>query len=220
MPSYVLLAGHHMSDTYAKYAAVCTKFYELTADADNVSRFAFSGANCKPGQRTLFVGSMFHVARSLAALGLDLSVVDYSNEMVEIGSLALPPTPVCKADLRKLPFESQFDAIFVIGRVFSHMVDDADVAGALESCRRAGKKGARLFFDSYETSRIQHTGYFNGETKCSDSDTEILRRSSTTKLSDNPGPWALPIQCPRGDIATCGVTMLRPQFSALSSPHQ
>lgn len=126
------------------------------------------------------------MARGLSVRGLHMTVVDYTDDMVEVGRGKLPGIRVEKADLRSLPYSAEFDSVFLIGRVFTHMTSDDDLAMALTACRRALKKDGRLFFDNYEDSKIQRTDYFNGLVKCSDVETSIERRSTTTKISDTP----------------------------------
>jgi ubiquinone/menaquinone biosynthesis C-methylase UbiE len=173
-------------DTYKKYAGICVRFYELTAPQENVGNFIFEKSKCKPGQKVLFVGGMFHLAKALADRGLEVTVVDYTDEMVGMGRAKLVSIPVSKADLRSLPFTSTFDLIFAVGRVFTHMITEADLSQALNSCYRAVKPNGALFFDNYESSKIQRTTYFNGEVACSDGLTNISRRSSTLLLTETP----------------------------------
>jgi len=175
-----------MSDTYSVHAHICAKFYELNLDAQAVARFVFERSGSVPGQMALFVGGMFEVAAALSSLGLDLTVVDYTDEMVEVGKLRLPQCNVTKADLRALPFHEAFDTVFVVGRVFTHMVTNEDLTAALASCRRALKPQGRLFADNYEDSRIQVTDYFNGTIEAKDNRCTIVRVSTTERLSGAP----------------------------------
>jgi SAM-dependent methyltransferase len=175
-----------MTSTYSKQAKICTKFYELTLDTNLVGEFVFSKSRVEAGQKALFVGGMFEIARFLANQGLDLRIIDYTEEMVEIGKEALPHLEISKADLRQLPFTNMFDYIFVVGRVFTHMISDEDLISALNSCHRSLKEGGRLFFDNYEDSKIQVTNYFNGTINCSDTNIKITRSSSTELISNKP----------------------------------
>jgi ubiquinone/menaquinone biosynthesis C-methylase UbiE len=175
-----------MSDTYARYAAICTKFYELTTNSASTGEFVFQKSQASPGQRVLFVGGMFGVAAALLAKGLSVTVVDYTDEMVEIGKDRVPGATVSKADLRALPFESEFDLVLVVGRVFTHMLTDDDLSHAIKGCKRALRKGGALFADNYEDTRVQQTSYFNGQIEGKDHSSHIVRQSSTTRLSEKP----------------------------------
>lgn len=177
-------------DTYSKHAEICAKFYELAIDAESTSTFVFEKSRAAPekeaGEKALFIGGMFQVAKGLIDKGLNLTVVDYTDQMVNIGKAKLLGTQVEKADLRSLPYLQQFDIIFAIGRVFTHMTTDEDLHKALSACRKSLKKGGRLFFDNYEDTKIQKTKYFNGTIRCHQGTTTIQRTSSTTKISDSP----------------------------------
>ena len=106
--------------------------------------------------------------------------------MVLQGISRLPSTRVMKADLRDLPFENQFDSIFVIGRVFTHMLTNDDARSALGSLQRSLKNGGVVFMDNYEDSKIRETDYFNGRITVSNSNIEIVRDSSTEFVSEQP----------------------------------
>lgn len=140
----------------------------------------------KAGDRVLFVGGMFEIANCLLQHGVDLTVVDYSAEMVSLAQGRFPGTRVEKTDLRSLPYENEFDFVFVVGRVFTHMISDDDLRLALCSCRKALRREGMLFFDNYEDSKIEITNYFNGELCLRNATTEIRRRSTTTRLSNSP----------------------------------
>lgn len=89
-----------MTDTYSKYADVCTKFYSLTLDSKNVAQFIFNKSRAIAGQNVLFVGGMFEVASELIKLGLNLTFVDYTNEMIKIAKSKFPDNQVLKSDKR------------------------------------------------------------------------------------------------------------------------
>jgi SAM-dependent methyltransferase len=175
-----------MTDTYSAHAAICAKFYELTLSARQVADFVFAKGRVAIGDRALFVGGMFSIAGELALRGLSLTVVDYTDEMVAIGTSRLPNCRVQKSDLRALPFHEEFDTIFVVGRVFTHMILDADLLAALESCRRSLRPNGKLLVDNYEDSRIQVTDYFNGRIDARDDTSTITRISTTSRVSEVP----------------------------------
>jgi SAM-dependent methyltransferase len=175
-----------MTNTYSAHAAICSKFYELTLNARHVADFVFAKGRAVNGEKALFVGGMFEIAGELALRGLSLTVVDYTDEMVAVGASRLPNCCVQKSDLRNLPFHETFDTIFVVGRVFTHMIPDADLLTALESCRRSLKPNGKLLVDNYEDSRIQVTDYFNGRIDAQDDQATISRISTTERLSEVP----------------------------------
>lgn len=172
--------------TYSKHAEICTRFYDLTVDSEEVGSFVYSRSRSRPGERSLFIGGFFDVARSLASRGIDIAAVDYTDEMVEVGKKKLPGSRVEKADLRSLPYTDEFDCVFVVGRVFTHMIEATDLEQAFTGCRRSLRAGGRLFFDNYEDTKIQRTKYFNGLVSCGDKRAIIERRSSTTRISEQP----------------------------------
>ena len=175
-----------MKNTYTQHANICAKFYSLTLDALTVGQFIFQASRSTPGDKILFVGSMFDIAKYLIGKGLDLTLVDYTDEMVKLAKIALPQIRIEKADIKAMPFEQEFDLIFVVGRVFTHMISETDLLLAIKSCKRALKPNGKLFVDNYEDSRIQKTSYFNGKISCQNETCKIIRNSTTTLLSQIP----------------------------------
>lgn len=173
-----------MSDTYSKYAEICTKFYELTLNADEVARFLLSKIRAEKAKNALFIGGMIDVAKNLNHLALTL--VDYTDEMTALAKSKLPNAKIFKADLRALPFYSEFDLVFVIGRVFTHMLTESDLDSAILSCKESLKPGGRLLIDNYESTKIQKTTYFNGEVVCTEKNVQIKRDSKTELVSLDP----------------------------------
>ena len=175
-----------MACTYERHAKICHKFYQLTVDATNVAKFILARSLAQPPARALFVGGMFDIAAALSRDGFTLSLVDYSREMVALGRAAHPDLQVEQADLRALPYQAEFDYLFVVGRVFTHMISDQDLLSALHSCRRALRPAGCLFFDNYESSKIRVTEYFNGEIVVKSDQGIIKRVSSTSLISKSP----------------------------------
>ena len=175
-----------MTNTYKEHGDVCAKFYQLTVDANAVAQFLLRNSPIRPSERALFVGGMFDIAGALHRHGLEMTVVDYTSEMVALGREALPGVRVEQADLRTLPYEGEFDHVFVVGRVFTHMISDDDLRRGLTSCRKALRGEGYLFFDNYEDSKIQVTSYFNGSVRAESTESTIERTSTTTLLSKSP----------------------------------
>jgi len=175
-----------MTDTYSDFSDICTRFYDLVVDAQEVAEFVHSKVQGYGPRRCLFIGGFFLVAQELQKLGLDLVVADYTEDMVREARLRLPNIQVEVADLRELPFENEFDAVFVIGRVFTHMLTNEDSSNALRGIHRSLRSGGVALVDNYEDSKIQVTDYFNGRVAVSDSTIEIVRESTTQLVSETP----------------------------------
>ena len=175
-----------MTETYSDFSDICAKFYDLIIDPKEVAHFAYSKVKDFKPRKSLFVGSFFLVARELQKLGLDLVVTEYTEEMIQEGRQRLPNTPIECADLRKLPFCEKFDAVFVIGRVFTHMLTPEDSSHALISIHNSLKPGGVTLIDNYEDTKIRLTDYLNGRISVANSSIEIIRDSSTELISTRP----------------------------------
>ncbi len=173
--------------TYSDFADICVRFYDLLIDPAQVAEFLLSISGEHTPKSGLFVGGFFLVARELQNRGISLQVTDYTEDMLEQGrSRLLPDTRLTQADLRDLPFEEEFDLIFVIGRVFTHMLSEEDCSAALNSIHSALRPGGLLILDNYESSKIQKTDYFNARISVEDPSIVIERDSTTHLVSDKP----------------------------------
>ncbi len=175
-----------MTKTYSSNSYVCAKFYDLVVDPKEVADFVFSKVVDYKPENCLFAGGFFLVARELQKLGLTITLVDYSDDMINKAHKRLSNTGTVVADLRELPFKEEFDAVFVIGRVFTHMLSPEDSSNALKSIHQSLKPGGLALVDNYEDNKIQVTRYFNGAITVSDSAVEIVRKSSTNLISRDP----------------------------------
>lgn len=174
------------TNLYSDLAKICVKFYELSTNANEISGFIEHRVSRFKPKKILFIGGFFFVAKELVKRGYDMTIVDYTDEMVDEGKKLLPNIRIIKADIRKLPFENEFDAVLVIGRVFTHMYSDKDLENALQNIRKSLKSDGILLFDNYENTKIMKTKYFNGKIDVRDKNIRIIRNSSTEQLSKKP----------------------------------
>ncbi len=174
------------ANLYSNLAGICAKFYDLAIDAGEVADFVDARISRFKPRKVLFIGGFFSVAKELIRKGYSLTVADYTDEMVEEGMKRLPGTRVVRADIRDLPFESEFDSVLVIGRVFTHMYSEDDLKRAFRAIARSLKPGGILLFDNYEDTKIRRTGYFNGRITVKDDDIDIIRDSTTRMVSEAP----------------------------------
>ncbi len=175
-----------MNDTPNPEAEVRAAFQRLSVDSGAVARFVFRCSEAFPGNKTLFVGNLFDVAGKLHESGLDVTVVDSSDEMVAIGRARSPGYAIEKADLRELAYDAEFDLMVVVGRVFTHFTTEEDLRSAIASCRMALKPGGKLFFDNYENDKIDGAEYFNGQLEVSDGADRIVRIATSESISEDP----------------------------------
>ena len=141
-----------MNRTYGTHSDICTRFYDLVYDPDLVARFILDKLDPLSAKSGLFIGGMFLIAKQLISCGIDLTISDYSDEMIVQGNQRLPESNFVLADLKALPFKNQFDSILVVGRVFTHMLTDLDASNALRGIYESLRSGGII---SSITMRIQ-----------------------------------------------------------------
>ncbi len=175
-----------MTATYSDFARICTLFYDYTNNAEATAKFVEKKIERFRPKKVLFIGGFFLVAKELARKGYDLTVVDYTVEMVREAKIRLPGVKIFKADMRGLPFINEFDAIISAGRVFTHMLNDEDAGKALASFEKSLNHSGILFIDNYEDSKIMKTNYFNGKVSAKGPEIKITRESQTEQISKKP----------------------------------
>lgn len=174
------------TNTYSEFSEFCVRFYDLVVEANVVADFVLSKLGDCRGKSVLFVGGFFQVAKQLHARGLELTVVDYTDEMVSLGRQQLEGIRVEKADLAALEYLEEFDVVIVIGRVFTHLLSAEAAHSALAGVYRALKPKGLALIDNYESSKIEKTDYFNGRVRVEDQQLLIIRDSSTKRISTTP----------------------------------
>lgn len=204
------------TNTYGDFSVFCVRFYDLVVKAEVVADFVLAKIGDFCGKNALFVGSFFQVAKQLHASGLELTVVDYSDEMVLLARQRLEGIRVEKADLAALDYQEQFDLVIVIGRVFTHLLNDKAAQSALAGVHRALRPGGIALIDNYESSKIEETDYFNGQVSVRDKNLSIIRDSSTKRISTTPHvvQWMANHQVTEGELEfTFSDTMPQRAFS-------
>lgn len=174
------------TNTYSEFSEFCVRFYDLVVEAEVVADFVLSKLGDCRCKNALFVGGFFQVAKLLHARGLELTVVDYTDEMVCLGRQQLEGIRVEKADLAALGYLEEFDVVIVIGRVFTHMLSAEAANSALAGLYRALKPQGLALIDNYESSKIEITNYFNAKVSVCDQQLVIARDSSTKRISTIP----------------------------------
>ncbi|HEY7574834.1 MAG TPA: class I SAM-dependent methyltransferase, partial [Thermoanaerobaculia bacterium] len=128
------------------YYAQILAFYEL--EAAGKSDLAFWRRLCHRSRprRVLEIGSgLGRVTRALADESPSVAGIDVSMEMLAIARKA--GFELAAADMRRLPFVSDFDLVVAPNDPFSHLTSDADRLRALESVARALRPGGRFVLD-------------------------------------------------------------------------
>ena len=109
------------------------------------------------GQRVLDVccGAGRHAA-AMARRGLDVTGLDLSEPL--LAEAAQRPELVgrlVRADIREIPFESEFDAVTNLFTSFGYFDDDAENARALARMARALKPGGWLLMDHVNRAHVE-----------------------------------------------------------------
>ncbi len=142
-----------------------------------------------PGQRVLDVGcGGGRYARALAHLGIRVTGVDLSEELLEVArenSPLLPGKPdYFRRDIRKLPFAQQFDGAVSMFTSFGYFDRREDDLAIFRGVHRALKPRSRLVLDFLNEPHVRAT-LVPEETK----DDGALRVHIERRIADGPhGP--------------------------------
>jgi len=120
--------------------------------AEKESSFVASALELKPGASVLDLccGQGRHSIQ-LAKRGLRVTGLDLNPEYLELAKQAAKASKVTietiAADMRRIPFENQFDAIVNMYSSFGYLESEAEDLKALESAAKALKAGGRILLD-------------------------------------------------------------------------
>ncbi len=106
--------------------------------------------------------------------------------MMHYGSRRFPGLRIESFDLARPSFARKFDVMLMTGKLSAQFFSDADFAAVLETSARLLNPGGTIYFDSYDSSKIDHSSYFGGEVSCG-ADGAVIKRTSTMRsLSQTP----------------------------------
>jgi SAM-dependent methyltransferase len=88
-----------------------------------------------------------HLVRRLQSAGYDVTGVDSSEKMLALAESMAPTAHFHLADIRSLPWESEFDAAVALSDSLNHLMTQRDLLKALRSIYRAVSPGGRILFD-------------------------------------------------------------------------
>jgi SAM-dependent methyltransferase len=120
----------------------------------------------QPGATVLDVGcGGGREALALAALGFQVTAVDYTPAFVEACRAAAAarglPLTVREADARQLPFaDNEFDHVIMVGQLLGHVRPQADRLRVLREIRRVMKPGAAIVSTNAVERRLRYGAYF------------------------------------------------------------
>jgi SAM-dependent methyltransferase len=120
--------------------------------AEKESAFVASALELKPGASVLDLccGQGRHSIQ-LAKRGLRVTGLDLNPEYLELAKQAAKASKVTietiAADMRKIPFENNFDAIVNMYSSFGYLESEGEDLKVLESAAKALKAGGRLLLD-------------------------------------------------------------------------
>lgn len=84
--------------------------------------------------------------------------IDFSPQLLTIARRTLPRSvPLLRADMRALPFQAAFDAVFSFFTSFGYFVDEAENAAAARALANALKPGGRFFLDHLNATHVTKT---------------------------------------------------------------
>lgn len=176
-----------MSDNlYLGLANVCHKFYKLYFPHQEIAIIIddyLQKYNCK---KIVFIGGLVYVAKILKEKGYEITFVDYTEEMVNEAKKVLKGVSFATSDMKKLSLKEKYDAIILMGRIFTYLYTNKDVSLTLNAFRKNLKKSGIVLIDNYETGKIDKDNYFNGTIELRDKNTTIRRISKMIKKKNLP----------------------------------
>src|SRR5450830_898005 len=231
MVCYPHTSSHSGSDLRCGKILAMTLYSEF-ADAYNASYTQCSvplidrsfirdvlGRDNQTGADFLFIGSYFSLLEDYQPERL--TICDLSLEMLKIGEKLLPNARSVLANATKLPFQSTFQNILMVGGVTAHMLRDADLQSCAHSLAQAIKPGGLLVIDAYAAESIADSTYFNGTVEFKLGGTRWYRTAKILKRSNDPTMLEVSVSLQAIESQkSCHETLLQRAFSIeeLSTP--
>jgi len=137
-------------------------------------------------QRIVFFGGFLDTVQLLQERGYDITYVEYTPEMMAQAKKVLRGMNFVLSDMRELNLSEPFDAIILMGRIFTYLHTDFDVQKTFSAFANNLRPGGIVMMDNYETGKIDADAYFNGTVE-DRRGTEVVRRISTMEqIQDHP----------------------------------
>jgi ubiquinone/menaquinone biosynthesis C-methylase UbiE len=142
-------------ELYTTLAEVYDEIYQQIFDYDWEAKIVEKALENHKNAKILDAGiGSGRLAAILSQKGFPVTGVDISDEMLKIARKNAPEARILKADIKSLPFKSEFDAAVCLGRTTTYMLTDTDVKKLLESLYRALKEGGVLVIDAFDKDKL------------------------------------------------------------------
>jgi SAM-dependent methyltransferase len=152
-PAYLAAYPHRGDEEARRHAPVVASLIALRA-GDRVLDLA-----CGEGR----------YARALAAAGMRVTGVDLSEDLLAVARRASPSLPgapcYLRCDMRRLPFEQQFEGAVSLFTSFGYFDRAEDDARVLEGVHRALVPGGRFLLDFLHAAAVRATLEPRGESR-------------------------------------------------------
>lgn len=171
---------------YSNLANVCHNFYRLYFPHQKIALLIdnyLKKYNCK---KIVFIGGLVYVAKILKEKGYEITFVDYTQEMIREAKKVLKDVTFAVSDMRELNLREEYDAVILMGRIFTYLYTNKDVKLTLNAFRKNLKNSGIILIDNYETDKIDKDNYFNGTVELEDGNITIRRISKMIKKKNLP----------------------------------
>lgn len=113
--------------------------------------------------------------------------LDLHEEMVAIAKEAVSSSTVFAADMKTIDLQARFDAIVMVGRVFPHVLTDAEEIELLRNCYNHLQPGGVIVLDTFDVRGLED-GH-SRERTFSSSDFRVTRTSESWITDFEAGRW-------------------------------
>ncbi|OGJ59763.1 hypothetical protein A2881_00635 [Candidatus Peribacteria bacterium RIFCSPHIGHO2_01_FULL_55_13] len=175
---------------YADLAEICHLFYKLYFPHEVIADIADAYLKKYQCKKILFFGGCIYVAEILQKRGYAITFVDYTPEMLAEAKKVLTGMEFLQSDMRTIATGKEYDAILLIGRIFTYLHTDADVHKTLEAFAKNLRPGGIALVDNYETGKIDADHYFNGTVSLKGDGHEVRRISTMKRVQEAPALYA------------------------------
>jgi len=144
-----------MTQLYSSLAGIYHDMYQHVFDYDKEYHFydsVLKKNNCK---RILEIGcGTGMLARRFLKNGYEYIGVDLYNEMLDIARAEVKTGTFLQSDMRRLPFNLQFDSVLITGRSLAYITENQGILDTFNGIHNSLKDNGLFVFDVFEANGI------------------------------------------------------------------
>ncbi|HNW90469.1 MAG TPA: class I SAM-dependent methyltransferase [Bacteroidales bacterium] len=150
-----MVKSHKMTQLYSTLARVYHEMYQHVFDYDKEYSFYDAILKSNGCKKILEVGcGSGMLAKRFMKNGYDYLGLDLFSEMLDIARAEVKSEAFIQCDMRKLPFDREFDSVLITGRSLAYVTDNKGIIDTFTGVHRSLKDKGLFVFGVFEANGI------------------------------------------------------------------